>query len=139
MLEFRALGQAYASITAVTGLTPEQVTAVTAPFLPGEKPKAVFTAQTFDVSLDLSSLMLPPVYLIRCWVWVKGSASSLAPISYDPTPPTFIKSKLWRLLGGESEGGSSVTVALPSALPVCRVAVEIRGLFDETQLYTPPL
>lgn len=134
LIEFRPVDASRLRITDVSGLTANQVQLITAPFLPNENPKVIATLENFSISCDLSEINLPSQYKLKVYVFVKGSASRFAKISYNPTPPKLLKSALWRLApdvtGSSADNTNVVSVSLPQAYPVARLHALVRGRFD---------
>jgi hypothetical protein len=133
-LEFRPLGSANVTISAVADLTTEQVNLLKAPFVLGEKVKGVATLQTFGVTLDLTGVTLPAAYRVRVYVYTLGSAAIYAPKSHNPVAGRLPKTKLFRLApdvtGAQADNTNQVMVTVPAALQVGRIVPEVRGLFS---------
>ncbi len=130
-------------ITAVGSLTEAQIAALTLPFDVLKKPKSVASLKSFGVTCDLSGLDLTDVsYLLRVFVWVKGSSGTYSPKSHYPTPLTKPKVGLFRLSpdvhGGQVRDADTVMVNLPAALGVVHLEAQVRVLVDVyAQLPTP--
>ena len=124
-----------AKVTSISGTTPAQLTALTAPFEPKKTPKAVVTLQGFTVAVDLSDVQLPLKYLVRLYLYVIASKET-APDSYHPLQVA-PKSRIWRLTvdvtDAEVRDDDTLTVNLDKPYWVARVVAEVRGLRDGTE------
>lgn len=135
---FRPIQADALTITAVGALTPEQVAKLAAAFKVGEKAKAIASLKDFVVTANLDDVMLEPPYRLTCWLWVIGKASQYAALSYNPTPPKYIKAGLWRLRAGESLDSASVAVSLPAPAKIARLTVVCQGLYTPPAIYQTP-
>lgn len=129
-LAFTPYGAESLVVTAVGQMTPPQLALITTPFLPNEKPKAVATLQDFTVSCDVSAVELGERFRLTVWLWLLGSASRYATLSYNPTSRKYLKSGLWRVLGGQAEDATTVVVSLLAPAKVARLVVTVQGLYE---------
>jgi hypothetical protein len=138
-------------VTGIGNLTPEQIAAITAPFVPGEPIQPLAQLQTFTVTVDVSQTTVgvpttyidqqgnvrhdgPPIpFLVRVYLWVIGG-SRLAPLSYNPFP---FKTRLYRLTPNlfmtEVRDSTQVGINLSAVMGIARIRVEVRGLNDPTR------
>jgi hypothetical protein len=78
---FLPLKAANLQVIGITGLTAEQVAAITKPFVPGEPITTIAILQTFSVDCSIDTLNAPARFTLEVYLWVSGSAAKYAPIS----------------------------------------------------------
>jgi hypothetical protein len=126
-------------VSEVTGVTPEQLPALTAPFVPGQAITSLATLQNFTVTCTADA-NAPATRHLEVYIWVIGTAATYVAQSYLPVPGSPVKSKLWRL-GPEVHGGAgeglSVACTLPSPVQVARLQVVPRGVYQNAALEPP--